>query len=69
VQTKLKPAPVKFPNGGGLSAMANKPRESQRLEVEAMEAKHKAELAKLKEKHANENKPAVKPTAKPAKNG
>ena len=45
--------------------MANKPRESQRLEVEAMEAKHKAELAKLKEKHANENKPAVKP----AKNG
>ena len=37
--------------------MATKPRESQKLEVEAMEAKHKAELAKLKEKHAKETKP------------
>ena len=44
-----------YPNGGGLKAMANKPRESQRLEVEALEAKHKAEIAKLKEKHAKEN--------------
>ena len=40
--------------------MTTKPRESQQLEVEAMEAKHKAELAKLKEKHASSNKPAVK---------
>ena len=63
--TKLKPAPVTFPDGGGLSAMTTKPRESQQLEVEAMEAKHKAELAKLKEKHASSNKPTVKP----AKNG
>ena len=45
--------------------MTTKPRESQQLEVEAMEAKHKAELAKLKEKHASSNKPTVKP----AKNG
>ena len=37
--------------------MANKPRASQRLEVEAMEAKHAAELAKLKEKHSKENAP------------
>ena len=37
--------------------MATKPRESQKLEVEAMEAKHKAELAKLKEKHAKETSP------------
>lgn len=37
--------------------MANKPRASQKLEVEAMEAKHKAELAKLKEKHAKESAP------------
>ena len=36
--------------------MSSKPRESHQLEVEAMEAKHKAELAKLKEKHANEGK-------------
>jgi hypothetical protein len=56
-QTKLKPQPVKYPNGGGLASMATKPRESQKLEVEAMEAKHKAELAKLKEKHAKETNP------------
>ena len=37
--------------------MATRPRESQKLEVEAMEAKHKAELAKLKEKHAKETNP------------
>ena len=37
--------------------MATKPRASQKLEVEAMEAKHKAEMAKLKEKHSSENKP------------
>lgn len=42
---------------------ANKPRESQQLEVEALEAKHKAEIAKLKEKHAKVNSPAkTKPT-------
>ena len=43
--------------------MSSKPRESQRLEVEAMEAKHKAELAKLKEKHSKENT-SSKPLAK-----
>ena len=66
-RTKLTPAPLTYPNGGGLSLMATKPRESQKLEVEAMEAKHKAELAKLKEKHSNENKP--KPMAAGKKNG
>ena len=45
--------------------MANKPRASQKLEVEAMEAKHKAELSKLKEKHAKENAPkTMTPKAK-----
>ena len=66
--TKLKPAPLKYPDGGGLKAMATKPRASQQLEVEAMEAKHKVELAKLKEKHAKEN--SSKPlTSKASKNG
>ena len=37
--------------------MATQPKESHKLEVEAMEAKHKAELAKLKEKHAKVNNP------------
>ena len=58
--SKLTPAPLTYPNGGGLSAMAQKPRASQKLEVEAMEAKHKAELAKLKEKHAKESSSSVK---------
>lgn len=45
--------------------MANKPRASQKLEVEAMEAKHKAEMAKLVEKHSKENAPKpVMPKAK-----
>ena len=47
--------------------MTTKPRESQQLEVDAMEAKHKAELAKLKEKHAKENQP--KPMTAGKKNG
>lgn len=46
--------------------MTNKKPQSQRLEVEAMEAKHKAEMAKLKEKHAGQNKPMP---IKAAKNG
>lgn len=44
--------------------MSTKPRESQKLEVDAMEAKHKAELAKLKEKHAKENKPMTPKASK-----
>ena len=56
MQTKVEPAPIKFPNGGGLKAMASKPA-SQKLELDALEAKHKVEIAKLKEKHAAANKP------------
>jgi hypothetical protein len=55
--TKLKPAPLKFPNGGGLKAMATGPK-SQKLEMEALQKKHEVEMQKLKEKHAAANKPA-----------
>ena len=54
--TKLKPAPLKFPNGGGLKAMATAPK-SQKLEMEALQKKHEVEIQKLKEKHAASNKP------------
>ena len=54
--TKLKPAPLKFPQGGGLKAMSNTPK-SQGLEMDALKAKHKVEIAKLEEKHASANKP------------
>lgn len=56
-RTKLSPAPLAYPNGGGLAQMATKPKESQKLEFEALEAKHKVEKAKLQEKHAAVNKP------------
>jgi hypothetical protein len=55
--TKILPAPLAYPNGGGLKTMANKKPESQKLEMEALEAKHKVEIAKLSEKHAKSNKP------------
>jgi hypothetical protein len=55
--TKLKPAPLKFPHGGGLAAMATAPK-SQKLEMEALQKKHEVEMQKLKEKHAAVNKPA-----------
>jgi hypothetical protein len=58
--TKLKPAPLAYPNGGGLAAMATKPRASQKLEVEALQKKHEVELAKLQEKHSKENSSSVK---------
>lgn len=40
--------------------MANKPRASQKLEVEALQKKHEVELAKLQEKHSKENSSSVK---------
>jgi len=55
--SKLEPAPLAYPNGGGIAAMASKKPQSQRLELEALEAKHKVDIAKLKEKHAKANAP------------
>jgi len=57
VLSKLQPAPLTYPNGGGLKTMANKKPESHRLEVEALAKKHEAEMAKLKEKHAKMTAP------------
>lgn len=53
----IGPEHLPFPNGGGLKAMSKKSPKSQQLEVEALEAKYKADMAKLKEKHATANKP------------
>jgi hypothetical protein len=54
--TKLKPAPLAYPQGGGLASMATQPK-SQKLEMEALQKKHEVEIQKLKEKHAASNKP------------
>lgn len=55
IPTKLTPAPLAFPNGGGLKTMATKAPASQKLEVEALKKKHEVEIAKLQEKHAKAN--------------
>ena len=65
--TKLKPAPVPYPNGGGLAAMNKRQSSAQKLEVEALQKQHEAELARLKEKHVNENKPQMPQMKKAAK--
>jgi hypothetical protein len=57
--TRLKPAPLQFPNGGGLQAMAKGNSKVQKLERDALEAKHEVERAKLADKHAKENKPTT----------
>jgi hypothetical protein len=59
--TKLEPAPLKYPNGGGLKAMTSRQTpKSQKLEVEALKKKHEAELARLQEKHSKVNSPKKK---------
>ena len=40
---------------------------AQKLEVEALQKQHEAELARLKEKHVNENKPQMPQMKKAAK--
>lgn len=68
--TKLDPAPLPFPNGGGLAAMAKGANQRQRLERELMELTHKVNLLKLSERHTKENTPdkpkSTKPTSKPS---
>ena len=55
---KLGVENLPYPNGGGLkSAMAGKALKSQKLEVDALRAKHEVELQKLREKHSKANKP------------
>ena len=49
---KLGQEHLPFPNGGGLKAMSTAPK-SQKLEVDALKAKHEVELQKLREKHAS----------------
>lgn len=39
--------------------MATRKKASQKLEVEALQKKHEAEIARLHEKHTQENKPVM----------
>jgi hypothetical protein len=61
ILTKLEPAPLKYPNGGGIKAMTSRQApKSQKLEIEALKKKHEVELAKLQEKHSSVNSPKKK---------
>ena len=55
--SKIKPAPVPFPNGGGIKAMSGSNSKRQTLEREALAKQHEVAMAKLAEKHAKENTP------------
>jgi len=60
-QTKLEPAPVQYPNGGGLQKLAiTNGRKRQQLEREVLSKQQELDRAKLAEKHSKENKPTVK---------
>jgi hypothetical protein len=50
--TRLKPAPVKYPNGGGLkSALAKANPRVVATQKEVLKAKHKADKVKFEEKY------------------
>jgi hypothetical protein len=70
--TRLKPAPVPYPNGGGLKAMGTSKtlQSKQKAEMDALDAKHEADKAALVHKQAEERKPkaAPKPATKKASN-
>lgn len=58
---KIQPAPL--PNGvkgGFLKAMTTNNSPTHKLEMEALLAKHKAEIARLSEKHQKASKPTVR---------
>ena len=63
---KLGKEHLPYPNGGGLKAMAQKAPKSQSMEMDALVAKHKAEVQKLREKHASAN-PKFRPPQKPVR--
>ncbi|CAB4166921.1 hypothetical protein UFOVP964_20 [uncultured Caudovirales phage] len=63
--TRVRPAPLRYPNGGGLAGMSNGNGKTQKLERDALEAKHEVERSKLSDKHTKENKP--KPVTAKAK--
>lgn len=56
--TRLAPAPVKYPNGGGLKAMANMQSldKKHNAERDALDAQHAAEKAALEHKQSEERK-------------
>lgn len=59
-KTRLELGPVKYPNGGGIAAMANKQNKIKEHEINVAKAKHELELAKINEKHSKSATPKKK---------
>ena len=62
--TKLEPAELKYPNGGGLEVIRATKSNIKNAETQLMEARHNLERLKLKQKHSEQSAPR---TAKRAK--
>ena len=50
--TKLKPAPLAFPNGGGLEHMTSQSNKVKEQEIRVAEEQHKLKIAQIEAKHA-----------------
>ena len=60
--TKLEPAELKYPNGGGLEIIRATKTNIKSAEVQLMEARHHLEKLQLKQKHAGQSKPSTPKT-------
>lgn len=64
---KLEPAPLAYPNGGGLQAMATQKNSLKEKELALAKAKNELEIARIHQKHAT--KPSTTKPSKGASNG
>ena len=55
--TKLEPAELKYPNGGGLEIIRATKTNIRSAEAQLMEARHHLERLQLKQKHSEQSKP------------
>lgn len=50
--TKINPAPLPFPDGGGLATVASQSNKIKEQEIRVAEEQHKLKLAQIEAKHA-----------------
>ena len=64
-QTRLQPAPVTYPTGGGLAQMAASKNKIKEHEINVAKAKHDLEMAKIHQKHSQKATSATKTSKRP----
>jgi len=67
--TRLKPAPLAFPNGGGLKAMTARKNEIKDKQIKLAQAKLELEIAKIEKQHRATPKTGAKPATRSSSNG